>query len=70
LLTVVILSLIVVGNNTATPRHHLLSDELSHCVGMLEGECTQIDVADILGASRSVVYMAWTGHHAFGTAVR
>jgi transposase len=51
-------------------RRHLSSDELSRCVGMLEGGCTQTHVANVLGVSQSVVSRAWTRYHAVGTAVR
>ena len=51
-------------------RHHLSSDELTRCVGMLEGGCTQTHLANILGVSQSVVSRAWTRYHAFGTAMR
>ena len=50
-------------------RRHLSSDELSRCVGMLEGGCTQTHVANVLGVSQSVVSRAWTRYHAVVTAV-
>lgn len=51
-------------------RRHLSSDELSFCVGMLQGGCTQTHVAQTLGVAQSVVSRAWTRYQAFGTAAR
>ena len=51
-------------------RRLLSSDELSRCVGMLEGGCMQTHVANVLGVLHSVVSRAWIRYYMLGTAVR